>query len=60
MITQVIQKHFFCVKNVRVIGKLIPRQLMCVIARSQKVPCESAQLHKIIPARTPCPVQLEN
>ena len=31
MITQVIRKQFFCVTDVHVIGKLIPRQLMCVI-----------------------------
>ena len=29
MITQIIQKQFFCVTDVCVIGKLIPRQLMC-------------------------------
>ena len=31
MITQIIQKQFFCVTDVRVIGKLIPKQLLCVI-----------------------------
>ena len=31
MITQIIRKQFFCVTNVRAIGKLIPRQLICVI-----------------------------
>ena len=30
MITQIIRKQFFCVTDVHVIGKLIPRQLMCV------------------------------
>ena len=31
MITQIIRKQFFCVTDVCAIGKLIPRQLMCVI-----------------------------
>ena len=31
MITQTIQKHFFSVADVSVIGKLIPRQFLCVI-----------------------------
>ena len=31
MITQIIRKQFFCVTNARAIGKLIPRQLICVI-----------------------------
>ena len=31
MITQMIRKPFFCVTDVRAIGKLIPKQLMCVI-----------------------------
>ena len=34
MITQIIRKQFFCVKNVRAIRKLIPRQLMCVVNTS--------------------------
>ena len=29
MITQIIRKQFFCVTDVRVIGKLIPGQSMC-------------------------------
>ena len=31
MITQIIQKQFFCVTDVCAIGKVIPRQLMCVV-----------------------------
>ena len=31
MITQTIRKRFVCVTDVRVIRKLIPRQLMCGI-----------------------------
>ena len=31
MITQIIRKQFFCVTDVRVIGKLIPREFFCVI-----------------------------
>ena len=31
MITQTIRKQFFCVTDVRSTGKLLPRQLMCVI-----------------------------
>ena len=31
MIAQIIQKHVFCVTDVRAIGTLILRQLMCVI-----------------------------
>ena len=31
MITQIIRKQFFCVTDVCVIGKFIPRQLTCVI-----------------------------
>ena len=54
MITQIIWKRFFCVTDVRAIGKLIPRQSCVSLASSQKVPYESAQLHKIIPAREPC------
>ena len=54
MITQIIRKQFFCVTDVRVTGKLISKQLMCVIGTSHKVPYEGAQLHKRIPARKPC------
>ena len=54
MIARIILKQFFCVTDVRAIGKLIPRPLMCVMARSQKVPYEGAELHKVIPARKPC------
>ena len=31
MITQIIQKLFFCVTDARVAEKLFPRQLMCII-----------------------------
>ena len=36
MITQIIWKHFFCVKDVSAIGKLVPRQLICVISTFTK------------------------
>ena len=31
MITHIIQKQFFCVTDVRAIGKFIPRKLLCVL-----------------------------
>ena len=40
IITQIIRKQLFCVTDVCVIGKSIPRQIMRVILRSQKVPYE--------------------
>ena len=48
MITQIMQKQFFCVTGV------IPSQFICAMARSQKVPYKGAELHKITPAREPC------
>ena len=60
MITQTIRKHFFCVTDLCVIGKFIPRPLMCVIGAFAKVPYEGAELHKIIPGQKAlcngCPV----
>ena len=57
MITQIIQKHFFCVKDVRAIGKLIPRKFLCVISHHRKFPLEAPKLppdfHKIIPTSKP-------
>ena len=44
MITQIIRKQLFCVTNVRVVGKLIPRQLVCVIGTFTKsVPLPTLQ-----------------
>ena len=51
MITQIIWKQLFCVIDVRVIGKLILRQLMRVIG---VLPYEGAKLHKKNHARKPC------
>ena len=36
MITQIIRKQFFCVTDVCVIGKLIPREFFCVIGIYRK------------------------
>ena len=44
MITQIIQKHFFCVTNVRVIGILIPRQLMRVIGTLGRISGDSKRV----------------
>ena len=63
-ITQIIRKQFFCVTNVRVIGKLIPKQLICVIGTftestlwrpriTQNNSCQKALCNR-------CPVQLGN
>ena len=38
MITQIIRKQFFCVTDVRAIGKLIPREFFGVILASTEVP----------------------
>ena len=58
MITQIIRKPFFCVADVHVIGKLIPRQFMCVIGAftesSTKQLLKAPDLHSKIPARKPC------
>ena len=44
-----------CNRCVCVIGKLIPRQLMCVIgAFTESALCKRPKLHKRTPARTPC------
>ena len=53
MITQIILKQFFNARDVRAIGKLIPRQFTCVTARSQKVPYEGAELHRKILSESP-------
>ena len=44
MITQIIRKQFFGVTDVRVIGKLIPRQLMCVIGAFTESTYEGARV----------------
>ena len=54
MITQIIRKQFFCVTDVCVIGKLIPRKLFCVIGVYRKYLMEAPELHKRIPARKLC------
>ena len=46
MMTQIIWKHFFCVTDVRIIGELIPRQLLCVILRSGR-PATEERIGKI-------------
>ena len=51
MITQIIRNQFFCVTDVCVIGKLIPREFFCVIGVYKKYHMEAPKLHKIIPAR---------
>ena len=54
MTTQILRKQFFCVTDV-CNGKLIPiTHNVCNGRPPQKVPCAHAQLHKRIPARTPC------
>ena len=56
MITQIIRKQFFCVTDVCVIGKLIPRQLMCVIGAST----ESTLCKRPITQKNSCPNALCN
>ena len=41
MITQIIRKQFFCVTDVCVIGKLIPREFFCVIGVYRKYHMEA-------------------
>ena len=47
MITQIIRKQFFCVTDVCVIAKVIPRQLMCVIGAFTEIAFIGARItHK--------------
>ena len=59
MITQMIWKQFWCVTDVCAIGKFIPRQPMCVIGTFTQSTLWRCRITQIIPARKPCPVQLE-
>ena len=43
-----------CVTDVREIGKLIPREFLCVIGVHRKYFMEAPRLRKTIPARKPC------
>ena len=54
MITQMIRKKIFCVTDVCVIGKLIPRECFCVIGVYRKYHMEAPKLHKTISARKLC------
>ena len=60
MIAQIIRKRFFtcnrcvCVTMYTAIRNIIPRQLMCVIGAFRKYLMKAPELHKRIPARTPC------
>ena len=54
MITQIIGKQFFCVTDVCLIGKFIPREFFCVIGVYRKYHMEAPKLHKRIPARKLC------
>ena len=53
-ITQIIRKQFFCVTDVRAIGKLFPENSFCVIGVYRKYHMEAPKLHKKIPARKLC------
>ena len=56
-ITQLIRKQVFSVTDVRAIGKLILRKLLCVFG-AHITYVESPALRKTIPARTPCVTDL--
>ena len=49
MITQIIRKQCFYVTHVRVIGKCIPRQFLCVIGALTESLMEMPELHERIP-----------
>ena len=53
MITKIIRKRFR-VADVRVIGQLIPTEFLCVIGAHRRHLMEAHELHKKVPARTPC------
>ena len=45
--TKMIGKQLFCATDVRAIGKLTPRQFLCVIGAHRKYLMEASQVHKI-------------
>ena len=54
MITQMIRKQFFSVKDVRAIGRPTPREFLCVVSVQSKYHLKAPELHKIIPASKTC------
>ena len=54
MSTQIIRKRVFRVTDVRAIGRLIPREFLCVIGVYREYLVEAPELHRIIPARKFC------
>ena len=53
----IIRKPLLCVTDMRAIGKLLPREFLCVIGvhtKYLKYPMEAPELHKIFPAKQPC------
>ena len=53
MITKIIQKHFSCVTDVRVLATSIPREFLCVIGVHRKYLMETSELHKIVLPASP-------
>ena len=53
-ITNIVRKQLFCVTDVRAIGKVIPRQLMCVMGTFTGSTLWRRPDYTRIPARKPC------